>query len=63
MERDPGSGPPPGPLEPEDATPEDDAEDLPAEPGPLDDTGRVVEEKGLEDPALERQGGHEGGEG
>ncbi len=63
MERDPSAGPPPEPLQPEDATPQEDAEDLPDEPGLLADTGHVVEEKGLEDPDAERQGEREAGEG
>ena len=63
MERDPGAGPPPERLEPEDATPEEDAQDLPDEPGLLGDSGRVVEEKGLDDPALERRGEPDVGEG
>ena len=61
MERDASAGPPPKPLEPDDATPEEDAEDLPDEPGLLPDSGHVIEEKTLDDPALERRG-ERGGE-
>ena len=45
MEREPRTGPPPEPIEPEDATPSEDAEDLPEGPGTVPDTGRVLEER------------------
>ena len=49
MEREPNSDPEQELLRPEDARPDDEAEDLPEGPGVLPDTGHVVEEKGEED--------------
>ena len=63
MERDPAANPPPEPIEPDDALPDADAEDLPREPGTLPDTGRVIEDKGRTSEAEEKRGGEDGSEG
>ena len=63
MERDPTADRQPEPIEPEDALPAADADDLPREPGTLPDTGRVIEEKGMASEAEEKRGQENGSEG
>ena len=48
MEREPSPERDREPIQPEEATPADDPEQLPEGPGALPDSGRVVEEKGRE---------------